>query len=556
MSNKIIYACDPDSRPMNFNYFIETGIDDDPNNTFIFVHNNMHNALHIPVEKENVVDLEDEYQLVNEGYKICMVYLEKNCSVDELKNSTFFFISSSLVGPFLPKYVKKSWIDVLKSKLNSKVKVVSYDSKYSSLPTIDHCCFCTCYDVFKMMCESNYQIGSDISKSLCDQGYLIHYLSYKHQDMFPLYKSWKLNSIDGLYSYNDGDHSNLIDKIFTCPRDSNERIIFQITHSRLESKHKDDPLYVTYGSIHININVTKKFSELFVKDNKIHIGEGEDFNVIFGDVFHYCPKFLKIKTKNYQYVIGEVYLPFDVDIYKEKEEPNNTFKPNMNVQIVYFVYIDPSINWENIVYGQLINLKKSGLLEFSHLHVHIVCPEYYLSNVTDTINALVGNYQVSIYNTSENEHEYQGIKLIHDLSINSPNDVFLYMHSKGISYNNLDRRFDELILFQETVKPWRKILKIFEEDDSTNKIGFGAADDGAMWFNFWWARGMYLSTCEDPQLTNDRWYYENWLCKNNKYNQSVLPSDCYSLCVDKKCVSFDSSGICKELNYTPFVSEI
>lgn len=556
MNNKIIYVCDSASRPMNFNYFLEMGLDDNPNNTFIFVHNNMKNALYIPIEKENVVDIEDEYRLVNDGYKIGMIYLEKTYPIDELKNSTFFFLSSSLIGPFMPKYVKKSWIEVFRSKLNDNVKIVSYDGNYSYLPTIDHCCFCVDYNVFKMMVNSDYQIGSNISKSICDKGYSIYYLSYKHQDIFPLYKSWKLNSIEGLRLNNDGDNSNLIDKIFVCPKDSNERLLFHITYNNLEFKHKEDSLYVTYGSIHININVTKKFRKLFVKDDKIHIDEDEDFNIIFGDVFHYCPKFLKIRTKNYEYVIGENHLTFDADIYKEKSDISYTIKGDINIQIVYFIYINPSINWQNIVCGQLINLKKIGLLEFAHLNIHIVCPEYYLSKVTDIINTLVGNYMVSITNTSENENEYRGIKLIYNLSNENPDDIFLYMHSKGISYNNLDRRLDEMILFQETINPWRRVLEIFEEDDNINKVGFGSSHDGSMWFNFWWTRGRYLSTCYEPQLIDDRWYYENWLSQNDKYNPSRNSDDCYSLCVNKSGISFDSPQVCKELNYTPLVIEI
>ena len=169
---------------------------------------------------------------------------------------------------------------------------------------------------------------------------------------------------------------------------------------------------------------------------------------------------------------------------------------------------------------------------------------------------LVGDYTVSITNTSENENEYRGIKLVYDLSNKNPDDIFLYMHSKGISYNNLDRRLDEMILFQETINPWRRVLKVFKENDNINKVGFGSSHDGSIWFNFWWVRGRYLSTCDEPQLTDDRWYYENWLSKNDEYNQSRNSNDCYSLCVNKNGVSFDSPGVCKELNYTPLVIEI
>jgi hypothetical protein len=36
-----------------------------------------------------------------------------------------------------------------------------------------------------------------------------------------------------------------------------------------------------------------------------------------------------------------------------------------------------------------------------------------------------------------------------------------------------------------------------------------------VWFNFFWSRGSYLTTCEDPKITSDRYYYEKWLETGN-----------------------------------------
>ena len=41
------------------------------------------------------------------------------------------------------------------------------------------------------------------------------------------------------------------------------------------------------------------------------------------------------------------------------------------------------------------------------------------------------------------------------------------------------------------------------------------ANGNWIWFNFWWARGTYLNTCEDPIITCDRYYYESWLGSGN-----------------------------------------
>ena len=31
-----------------------------------------------------------------------------------------------------------------------------------------------------------------------------------------------------------------------------------------------------------------------------------------------------------------------------------------------------------------------------------------------------------------------------------------------------------------------------------------------IWFNFFWVRGTYLNTCENPIISDNRYYYELW----------------------------------------------
>ena len=102
----------------------------------------------------------------------------------------------------------------------------------------------------------------------------------------------------------------------------------------------------------------------------------------------------------------------------------------------------------------------------------------------------------------------------------------------------------ETALLKGTFENWRKNLKVFESRE-IHKLGlFPAKEDpvvqkdfktkgGWMWYNFWYARGSYLANhCEEPKITDNRWYYEVWLA--GPYDKSLVPvHDCYSLYYDR-----------------------
>ncbi len=45
-----------------------------------------------------------------------------------------------------------------------------------------------------------------------------------------------------------------------------------------------------------------------------------------------------------------------------------------------------------------------------------------------------------------------------------------------------------------------------------------------MWYNFWYARGSYLRTVEQPIVTTRRHYYEDWLARSGLPPQEGAPS--------------------------------
>jgi len=95
--------------------------------------------------------------------------------------------------------------------------------------------------------------------------------------------------------------------------------------------------------------------------------------------------------------------------------------------------------------------------------------------------------------------------------------LVLYFHSKGIfsNPNTSIRAKDHIKLTDSVIKPWKRIVKRFQDDSKMNKAGFGVAPNGSVWYNFWWARASYLAGCPKPLLTERRHYYEEWLGKKH-----------------------------------------
>ena len=187
-----------------------------------------------------------------------------------------------------------------------------------------------------------------------------------------------------------------------------------------------------------------------------------------------------------------------------------------NTNIIYFVWINKKKNYENIINGQMDDLLKSGILYSATLYIQVCCEDETLVNkITKLfINKLkIIRFNLQIHN--ENLFEYYGIKKMYELAKEEPNKYYLYFHSKGMfNYNNKsDRHIYEKILTKGTIYQHKKVIKLFEENPNIMKIGLFPSNKhnkNFMWLNFYWARGSYLITCEDPIISTNRYYYETW----------------------------------------------
>ena len=310
-----------------------------------------------------------------------------------------------------------------------------------------------------------------------------------------------------------------------------------------------------YGTEKNKINISKEFMRMFKKNTSIVIPMKTSFNECFGNPCVGENKNIFLKVNDTEYIINEnhectdLYHPcrnlvIDMESDVMASSENVLFKGG-KVKIVYFVYINFEAQWEIIVKGQLEQLKKTGLLEISQLYssgarthfhgselyIHIVCcDDDKLDMVINFIKDIVSDPIISTSNI--NQYEYCGIHLVWKLAKEHPEDIYLYFHSKGMVLSrteNGERSHHEQQIFKAVICPWKKVLNIFNDNPNINKVGFAISYEGWCWCNFWWARGTYLSECEEPIIDTDRWYYEYWLCKKLPNTTPSSYRECYGL---------------------------
>jgi hypothetical protein len=214
-----------------------------------------------------------------------------------------------------------------------------------------------------------------------------------------------------------------------------------------------------------------------------------------------------------------------------------------DIYIVYFAYLDVgNQNWDNsraktLILEQLKELNDMGLADAAKkIDIVITAPKnsnfnnssiLKLDKATRNIKALSETIKkkIVIHGERGNSFEYAGLrrvwdiaKLIHeDDPSRSDNSIILYFHSKGMSNGNKNnvKTPENKMLTDMVIKPWKEIAERFASEPKLNKAGHSGANDGWIWFNFWWVRASYVygpkMRSPRPILTERRHYYEDWL---------------------------------------------
>lgn len=119
---------------------------------------------------------------------------------------------------------------------------------------------------------------------------------------------------------------------------------------------------------------------------------------------------------------------------------------------------------------------------------------------------------------------FSGIRALYEDAHSDPERIYLYFHSKGMVYHKKEERSpQEWKLMKEMLFKWEQILDVFSSKPNINKVCYGTSPEGWCWFNFFWARGMYIKNhCPPPAISKDRITYEMYLgeCTDNSYTKS------------------------------------
>lgn len=212
----------------------------------------------------------------------------------------------------------------------------------------------------------------------------------------------------------------------------------------------------------------------------------------------------------------------------DQNNSSEVSQKEMNVKVVYFVFIHPQRNWIFLVQSQLNHLKSVGLLDEAELCISVSTAHRTnelvdtsidrLQQAADAIdNLLKGRAQYRISLTLGNFYEFPGISEVWHWArrIANPqqarNTLFLYFHTKGMIFHGDETKRHDLLYFNLVIEPWKKVKEHFMSDPHLNKAAFAISAHGWGWHNFWWARASYLQTLEHPIRTPYRYYYEEWL---------------------------------------------
>jgi|GEM_PF-1881363 len=280
-------------------------------------------------------------------------------------------------------------------------------------------------------------------------------------------------------------------------------------------------------------DVTSKIAGNYLSNGKINLPAQTNFSEIFDSPIGNKRKFLQIQYGNRKYNIIEDNYRLDILI-----DLNECQK---HIKLVYYAYINRASNWETIVSGQLLQLKGYGILDEVDMFVHLTEENGVFEDAMNVVRSICPNAIISL--STENQFEYPALKLLYDLAVQSPESIFIYLHTKGISYNIPSRIPIDIALLKGTFENWRRNLEAFSRP-KINKIGLfpsfenpGLKDhygigEGWVRYNFWYARGSYIvQFCQEPKVDYFRHYWEIWLgggVDNNK-KRSIYDHDSYNL---------------------------
>ena len=239
-----------------------------------------------------------------------------------------------------------------------------------------------------------------------------------------------------------------------------------------------------------------------------------------------------------------------IDYYLNNKNEIHIDYNDKPIVFLYYIFLHPKKDWRIILRGQLNDIIRTRIIKKSIFHSVLTGNKSDIDEAKTIIKTIL-NINFDTTEIYENQFEFPAIIKIRELALVHPDKIFIYMHSKGMVFNNdsSNRISIEKVLTNNTLLDWETTLNIFELFPNIQKAALAPSTEGFAWFNFWWARGSYLVSCKQLELPiklqfNDRWQCESWLGRSG----SNTWEDCYSI-IHKKIYCCETPDIaCKELN--------
>jgi len=202
----------------------------------------------------------------------------------------------------------------------------------------------------------------------------------------------------------------------------------------------------------------------------------------------------------------------------------------MSKYIFYHIYCND--NTYSIVSDQITKILFSGLYdEIDCIYCFLTGEENYIDQMIDYLLTCGKKFIIEKIGINDQSFERFTIHKIKNYIL--PDDKFLYIHSKGVSYKDCKYVYDWRTFMEYYLM--NKHKKCIELLDIYDTVGVNLSHNPFMHYagNFWWCRGSYFLTLPDiktlmidsenqnkqkPHDVHDPTkfkYTENYLCMNN-----------------------------------------
>jgi hypothetical protein len=208
------------------------------------------------------------------------------------------------------------------------------------------------------------------------------------------------------------------------------------------------------------------------------------------------------------------------------------------ILLVFFCYLLNYDNMEILLLRYIKEIQQMKLLEQknTHLVVSLSGTNITFLKMSHKIRQIFPTINITF--SEGNSYEYPGIHSVWSRSYYF--DIVGYSHCKGISRK---RSFTDFA-FRTVIFPWKKVVQLFSDYPSIDRVGYIASNGGWAWFNFWWARGVYVMGCPKPRITS-KYYYESYLGlrKDGKNCTKSEEGDCFTNADNFFSIALGAAGI-------------